>query len=291
MDTENSQAEQGLALAANLPEIMLGDANAQIKPIYDDIQCSLRVPFVNLVFRVLANFPDYLVPAWQGLVPIVRSAPFEAAADRLRDCAALDPLPAALEVSVANEDELFGFNDTIHYVLPKLLLIATLLDEGRSSDDCHFSAKSGELPLGIAEGATKIEMLSPTDAPPAVARLFERIKTAHGHPLVSSYFRGLGQWPDLLGTLWATLEPIVGSPAYEQQKEALIASATAEAEALSGAGSIITAPAGSEGDKIRLLLAAFRRKFIPEMLIDAVLIKAMLEGQGAATASPFSVRG
>lgn len=290
MEKLEPQVARGMQLAAELPEIMPDDAGDRIRPVYDDIQSSLRVPFVNLIFRVLANFPDYFVPAWQDIAPIVRSAAFEQASDQLRARAALERMPGKADFPVKIESELRAFNDTIHYVLPKLLLVATLLDEGDAQPNERPVGASAELPLGIAEGAAKVGMVDPKHAQEPVARLFDRIKAAHGHPLVSSYFRALAQWPEALQLIWAELEPIVGSQPYERRKSALIAFAETEAQALSVLGSRRALPEGSEGEEIRLLLCAFRHKFIPEMLIDALVIKSMLDGPADATTSPLSVK-
>jgi hypothetical protein len=54
------EVERGMRLAADKPDIMPGQASEQIRPIYDDIQRSLRVPVVNLIFRTLANYRTIL---------------------------------------------------------------------------------------------------------------------------------------------------------------------------------------------------------------------------------------
>jgi hypothetical protein len=75
---------RGMQLAAERPEVMPDAAGERIQPIYEDIRRTLRVPFVNLIFRTLANDPEYLVPAWELLAPALRTRGFEAAADELR---------------------------------------------------------------------------------------------------------------------------------------------------------------------------------------------------------------
>ncbi len=294
--TTDPQVRHGLRLAAALPQIMMDDADERIASVYHETQQSLRVPFVNLIFRVLANVPDYLIPAWQALGPIVRSVAFEAAADQLRAHARLEHTPGALDIAIEDDDRLRGFNDTIHYVLPKLLLVATLLDRagesrGAGGRDRAPGGNVGQFPVGVADDATKVELVDPDRASGRVGALFYSIKARHRHPLVSSYFRGLAQWPDVLEAIWRELEPFVGSGEYERRREDLIARATALAEALPPLALEGGPFDGEQGDDVRALLAAFRRKFIPEMLIDAVAIKAMLDGPESATVSRFSVAG
>ena len=62
---QNQEIKQGMQLTADQPVIMPDQASEQIRPIYEDIQRSLRVPIVNLIFRTLANYPDYLEHMWK----------------------------------------------------------------------------------------------------------------------------------------------------------------------------------------------------------------------------------
>ena len=285
-----------MRLAAELPDIRPGQADARIEPIYEDIQQTLRVPFVNLIFRTLANYPDYLEAAWRQLGPMLRMRAFEEAADALRAQALLDPPPGAPEdgwTGIRDLDRLRAFNDTIHYVLPKLLLIATALHETASGRSSQAAGPSGGLaswdtiPPGVAKGASKVQMIDPGETSGPLQDLFERIKARHGHPLVSSYYRGLGNWPDFLRSAWSEIEPRVGSIAYEERKRLLVEQALAVVQNLPEAGPQAEAR-GSREQEIQAILAAFRFKFIPEMLIDVSLIKAMLDGTDEATSSPFS---
>lgn len=294
----NNEIERGMQLAATLPDIMPDQADEKIKPVYEDIQRTLRVPIVNLIFRTLANYPDYLVSLWEQLSPTLHTRAFEQAADSLRSEALLKPVPEVpkkdLE-STDNIDKLRAFNDTIHYVLPKLLLVTTAfefstfgLDAGSGGNDAG-SNSSATIPQGAAEGTTKVQMVDPDKASDQVQRLFKAIKERHGHPLVSSYFRGLGNWPDFLEQTWHQLQPIVGTKAYEERKHKLVAQAESSTQQLAFPKLKQTMLNENQSAEARAILAAFRLKFIPEMLLDAALIKAMLDGVEEATSSRFSV--
>lgn len=291
------QITRGMHLAATLPEVMPDQADLRIAPIYEDIQRTLRVPVVNLIFRTLANYPDFLRQAWAQLAPVGRMPAFEKAADEIRAAALLESAGETTGVEwerLGDLDTIRAFNDTIHYVLPKLLLIATAFDEmafraqsrerggGRALEDT-----SGIAP-GVAHGTTKVEMVDPEKAATRVRELFESIKERHGHPLVSSYYRGLGNWPDFLEAIWERTKPLVGSSAYEARKEQLIRDARGAVRDLPIAGSPPTGANDQQREEIRDILAAFRLKFIPEMLIDASLTKAMIDGSEAARSSRFS---
>ncbi|MEX2535604.1 MAG: halocarboxylic acid dehydrogenase DehI family protein [Trueperaceae bacterium] len=83
--------ERGMRLVPKLPEIMPDQADERVRAIYQSMQRILRVPFVNFIFRTLANDPAYLEPAWNGLSSGFRTVGFERAADRLRAQALLAP--------------------------------------------------------------------------------------------------------------------------------------------------------------------------------------------------------
>jgi hypothetical protein len=292
-DTE-SKVESGMRLVARLPDIMPQQADARMKPIYDDIQQVLRVPFVNLIFRTLANYPDYLESAWQALRPLASSREFEQFADELRSHALLPNLPESpdlREKEVSDREKLRSFNDTIHYVLPKLLLTVSAFAKSANEqkEDQPVSPVRMSLspaPAGIAEGTGKVEMVDPEKANERIQRLFEEIKQRHGHPLVSSYYRGLANWPDMLESVWNKIAPYVGSADYEARKKELIHSASMHLHDWPPLPVKIDPAHSADIDAI---LSAFRQKFIPEMLLDAVLIKSALDGRQAAGISRFSM--
>ena len=292
------EIERGMQLAAGKPDIMPDQAGEQISPIYEDIQRTLRVPLVNLIFRTLANYPDYFVPMWNGVSPAFRSKAFEKEADNLRGMAFLEAVPDASAVnweSLPEIERLRAFNDTIFYVLPKLLLVTTSIYEvsfgSRREEETQPANElnSSEITLGVAEGTAKVQIVNPEKAAERVRELFSSIKEKHGHPLVSSYYRGLANWPDFLEEAWNRIKPLVGSSAYEERKQELIE------QALAGTRNFkllkVEKPAidQEQSKEIKQILTAFQHKFIPEMLLDVALIKAMLDGKEAAAASRFSI--
>lgn len=303
MESRSSQKveiERGMQLAASKPDIMPDQASEQIRPLYEDIQRTLRVPLVNLIFRTLANYPDYFAPMWKELSPAFRSIVFEKRADALRGKALLKRVPDSSGVnweSLADLDRLRAFNDTIYYVLPKLLLVTTAFYEAsfgsKFTEDSGFAKEqdSSQMPLGVAEGTGKVQMVDPQKASAQVSGLFTSIKETHGHPLVSSYYRGVANWPDFLQEGWTRIQPLVGSSPYEERKQELIK------EALTGIGNLplpkVKKPEmdKEQGEEIRRILTAFQHKFIPEMLLDVALLKAMLDGEEAAAFSRFSAAG
>lgn len=298
MSSDREQIERGMQLVDRLPDIMPDQADTRIKLLYEDIQQTLRVPLINLIFRTLANYPDYLETAWRQIRPAVCTQAFEAVADDLRAQALSRYSPSILASTSTfrDLDRLRSFNDTIHYVLPKLLLIATALHKpawngmeeepwGRGGGrEQHVS----ELPQGIIEGTTNVDMVDPENATGPVKALFQNIKERHGHTLVSSYYRGLANWPDFLEVAWSEIEPRVGSAQYEGCRQHLIEQASFLTQKFLRHGPRFQNPEEDQTQEIQMILAAFRLKFIPEMLIDVSLVKAMLDGAESATRARFS---
>nr|WP_162623680.1 hypothetical protein [Paracoccus saliphilus] len=190
-------------------------------------------------------------------------------------------------------DRLRSFNDTIHYVLPKLLLIVIALhklemtidpDAARAESALHLSKPHDR---NMFEGAAKVGLVDPEDAPAAVAALFEKIKERHGHPLVSSYYRGLANWPDFLDLAWGVVKSRVESAPYEECRESLIEQASSLTDGLFDHEPELWRAKENEAHEIRMILGAFRLKFIPEMLIDVTLVKSLLDGPERATLARF----
>ncbi len=57
-----SDIERGMALVPRLPEVMPDQADGALRHVYEETRQTLRIPFVNFIFRALANYEDYLVP-------------------------------------------------------------------------------------------------------------------------------------------------------------------------------------------------------------------------------------
>lgn len=288
------ELEHGLSLISERGEVMPDQADEQLRTCYQDIQDVLRVPFVNFLFRVLANNPEFLIPAWRALRPRLTTRAFERAANELRAMAVLEAdVPDATGVdwtALGDWDQMRRFTDTIHYVLPKLLLVATGFNE--ISQGCAIGVvgtpAADTIPLGVVEGTVKVPMFVPSQATGRLAELFEQIRQRHRHPGVASYYRALGHWPELLEALWQRVEPLVGSPAYEQRKRLLIQRAESLWNHLAGAAAVVKEPEADQATAIHSILAVFRRRLIPDLMLDVGLIEAMLGGTDAAKRSRFS---
>ncbi|WP_159039853.1 halocarboxylic acid dehydrogenase DehI family protein [Christiangramia fulva] len=257
--------------------------------IYKDIQNTLRVPVVNSIFRILANYPDYLEQRWKEVSPVLRTMAFEKQADEIREMALINEFSTFPELSLKNQTkikQLIAFNDTIFYVLPKLLIITGLFyelsygaekrnrSEPENEDDYYY-----KIPFGIVKGTEKVPLIDPGKTRGNIINVFDSIKEVHDYPLISSYYRGIANWPELLQEIWDRIKSMVGTPPYEKRKQELVVFSTNGLQNLQNVIKTqhIIMPE-KESEEIRHILLAFQQKFIPEMLLDLALIKANLGG-------------
>ncbi|QDG50594.1 hypothetical protein FIV42_07550 [Persicimonas caeni] len=216
---------------------------------------------------------------------------FERAADELRDRAAPQ---GDLEAGgrdwsqLGALDQIGPYTDSIHYVLPKLLLVAQAFasqPDNSASTEKNDAPNGQELAYGIAPGTKRVAMVDPQEAPSPVEELFEDIKQHHQHPGVASYFRSLGNWPAFLEAIWHEIRPQVGTDTYNARKSSLTGQAEqAISPLLRRAVARPTIP-----DDITAILWVFERRLIPDLLLDVTMIEALLGRTTVTGGSSFSV--
>ncbi|GAA5175967.1 MULTISPECIES: halocarboxylic acid dehydrogenase DehI family protein [Halomonadaceae] len=285
-EADQQRLAAGEALLPSLTDITPDKADAQIRETYESIQTILRVPFNNFLFRALANWPDYFDGAWRALAPGVGTYAFEEVADELRAAAILDPLPTDTDWSALGAlEDIQPFTDSIHYVLPKLVLLATCLDLGL----VPAPRDSAILPRAVAPGTRALAMLSEQEAPADVKAIFEDIKATHAHPGVASYYRGIAHWPAFLSTVWQQVKARVESDDYRARKKEILTLAQQAVEQRLDAQPLETVTGLPRPDEVGNIAAVFRYRFTTDLLLDVGLIQGMLGGRQAAMRSRFSV--
>ena len=285
--------ERGLRVIPRLGEVMPDEAGEEVRAVYQRTRTHLRVPVVNFLFRSLANYPPYLSFAWDRIEPHLLTPRFEEAADALRSRSLVEPISDSTDwSSLGDPSQIRAFTDTIHYVLPKLLLVSSAFDEGLGGETgaADGPEEAGVRP-GVAEGTTSVAPVGPDEADEETEEVFEEIRGRHGHPDVASYYRGIARWPEFLKSAWERVSPLIGTPAYEERKRDLLEAARVSALELPlpGRGEVIEKGLGEEQvEEIRAILAVFRFRLNPDTLLDTSLVKALLDGPEAARSSRFS---
>ena len=125
-----------------LAEVPEAQASSRILEIYEDIKATLAVPTVNLIYRYMAIYPEYLEAAWRELRPNLRTVYVSQAADRIRAEARLELLPlskAALNVVGVGTSQWEDFRQTMQVyndVNPKGIMVVTALLFGAGRPAC-----------------------------------------------------------------------------------------------------------------------------------------------------------
>src|SRR5947209_7133371 len=107
-------------------QILEDQAEGRVKSIFEDIKSAYRVPFVALLYTVLATEPDVLDLAWRQLHPNVQTVHFERQAADIRRVAAAGVATAGIAVPPPEQDAA-RVVAAIHYAGPKFLLSAAAL--------------------------------------------------------------------------------------------------------------------------------------------------------------------
>ena len=294
MFERTGDVERGLRLIPQLGEVMPDEAGEEVRAVYEETRPHLRVPVVNFLFRSLANYPPYLSFAWERVAPYLLTPRFEEAANALLSRSLVEPVSDSTDLaSLGDLAQIRAFTDTIHYVLPKLLLVSSAFDEGLTGETGAAGrppAAAGIQP-GEAEGTTSVQLVGPDEATEETGKVFEEIRERHGHPDVASYYRGIARWPEFLRVAWERISPLVHTPSYEERKQDLLEAAQSSVLELPlpSRKEVVERGMGEEQiEELRAILAVFRFRLNPDMLLDVSLIKALLDGPEAARSSRFS---
>jgi hypothetical protein len=207
----------------------------------------------------------------------------------------LEPVPDASGVdwgSLGDLGRIRGFTDTIHYVLPKLLLVVSALDEGLLGEPGTADGPSeAAVRPGVAEGTTTVPMVTTGEASGRLREILQEIKGRHGHPDAASYYRGIANWPPFLEAAWERVGPLVGAPAYAERKRELLEGARNAALELplpTAEEAFDNGVSEEQAVEIRAIVALFRFRVISDTFLEVPLIKAFLDGPEAASSSRFS---
>jgi len=288
------------------PQIDYDEATGELKEIYDDIQATMRAPWVAYFCRVLALFPDYLPLAWRAAQPNFTTRYAERAADALRDQSLfpdttppdLRPVLKDLGWDDAQIGEVRRALDALNYGNPKYLLLITAWAEAfqdRLAGGASLSPEdSALLPPGLPDGVAPLHLVDPATATPEVQALFTRVKELHLYHGISSDYRVLASWPEFLGVaLDQVLGPVVPTAEYTLKCRALLIQAR---ELVRG----FPSPAGISPDALAdscspLEIAALTglltmyQQFVITVTVDMIHVKRALDGPEAAAASPFPI--
>ena len=256
---------------------MPAQALSHVEDVLADVQPVLGVPFTNLIFHKLANWPDFLTLAWHRTRPVVLTVEFQRYAAVLAALAKPDVAPAAFAwpdgLDTEDLHRVRLLTDAYATAQPQLmLLVAGWLRaiEGRPARSATLTPRTEP---GRGDPAADVPMVGLPPSDPDVTKLFGDMIGRRGHPGVASYYRSLAQWPSLLNSCWHILEPTVLSPDYDMRVRRLVTAADLAVTDLGfGQAGLLGLP--QHNNTLRVLLAAWRDVQVPQLMLDTLRLKA-----------------
>lgn len=235
----------------SLPEIREADAPPDVDVIYGQLRAAYGLPLVNLIWRHFATLPGVLAWAWESVAPAMPLVP--AATERV--AAALEPLPRlAMGPDAAALARLYNRGNLSN------LVVLTALLRGKRGDAEPVSAPSPAMLPGPPP-LPRLEHLSEKTRREVLA-----LAGLHGHAsgVVPTLYLHLAHFPALLAPLYMSLSPLMAMGRIAQLREAALAAADREAEALRPHLAAPAAPPGRESAEA--VLRPFVARVIPEMV-------------------------
>src|ERR1700752_286187 len=160
------------------PEVDQADARGELGNIYDDIEFTLRAPWVPFAIRVMSLFPAFVPAAWHMLKPQISTMYAEKGADLVREASIVlgpppgDPRPK-LRAAGRSDEEIGKIDqalDFLNYGNPKGLILITAWNEawneraaGDPANDLS-AAEARQLPRGLPDGVEKFHLIDPDRA-------------------------------------------------------------------------------------------------------------------------------
>ena len=282
--------------------------SGELAEIYDDIESTLRLPWVPFAIRVLSLFPAFVPAAWPKLKPQISTVYAEKGADLVREASIIpgpppaDPRPK-LRAAGRSDDEIAAISqalDSLNYGNPKGLILITAWNEAwneRAADSPGNSlsaAQARQLPRGLPGGVDKLHLIDPDLAPADVQELLRQAKDLFLYHAPASDYRVLAAWPDFLRIVVEDiLAPLALTAEYEETARRIRAIAREHVAGFAEVGGVSRRQmshslSGPEVAGLTGVLFMYDR-FIADITIAMIRVKQAFDGASSATANKFPV--
>jgi hypothetical protein len=293
---------------SKFPQVEYADASGELVKIYDDIQFTLRIPWVPFAIRVLSLFPAFVPAAWQMLKPQISTVYAEKGADLVREASIIpgppppDPRPR-LRAAGRSEEEISKIRqalDSLNYGNPKGLILTTAWNEAwneraaGSPANYLSAAEARQLPRGLPNGVEKLHLIDPDRAPLDVQELWRQAKDLFLYHAPASDYRVLAAWPDFLRiAVEDILTPVALTAGYEETARRIRAIARNHVAGFSHVGGVSRRQlsdslSGPEIAGLTGVLFMYNR-FTADITIAMIRVKQAFDGASSATANKFPV--
>lgn len=259
-EIEIARAESGAELLLTLPAQT--PSSPELDRVLAEIPAAYGIAAASPIFQALAHWPDFLIPAWAAWAPLIDSPAYRAALATIT----VPALPVDRRVPTT-EDGLPGYLALQASVLPELLLLATAWYDSASG--------LGGAGAAVAENPPAREIraagLSPAGAAVETDDALSAIALAHGHPRILSPYRVVAADAPFLLAATPSLLDAIASAEYAVARQAIL-------DAAATAAPTVGMPAvPSSDDGPRQILALFRNRMIPPLILDTALFTSMAE--------------
>jgi peptidoglycan hydrolase-like protein with peptidoglycan-binding domain len=293
---------------SKFPQVDQADAGGELAEIYDDIESTLRVPWVPFAVRVMSLFPAFVPAAWRMLKPQISTMYAEKGADLVREASVIsgpppaDPRPKLRAAGRSDEQirEIRQALDSLNYGNPKGLILITAWNEAwneraaGSPANCLPAAEARQLPYGLPGGVEKLRLIDPDRAPLDVQELLRQAKDLFLHHAPMSDYRVLAAWPDVLRiAVEDILTPVALTAGYEETARRIRAIARTRVAGFSDVGGVSRRQmrdslSGPEIAGLTGVLFMYNR-FIADITIAMIRVKQAFDGASSATENKFPV--
>jgi hypothetical protein len=293
---------------SRFPEVAPPNARGKLGEIYDDIEFTLRVPWVPFAIRVMSLFPDFVPIAWQKAKPQVSTMYAEKGADLVREASIIpgqpppDPRPK-LRAAGRSNDEIGKIGralDSLNYGNPKAMILITAWNEAwneraaGSPANSLSAAEARQLPRGLPDGVEKLHLIDPDRAPRDVQELLRQAKDLLLHHAPMSDYRVLAAWPDFLRiAVEDILAPVALTAEYEETARRIRAIARNHVAGFSDVGGVSRRQISDSlgGPQIAGLTGVLfmYNHLIADITIAMIRVKQALDGASSATENKFPV--
>lgn len=211
----------GATELANIPEIAETQAEGRVATIYADIQETLGVPFVNLIYRHLATAPAVLDCVWDALRPHYVSGALAGQAAQLRreveamvqdwPVAQMGRSPGGARTAAAGLVDMYNGANSLNLIALQHLL-GPRASRQASQQGAHELASVAAKPAADIGGQPSVPRLP--EFRELHQREVDRIHrlNAYGEPgapaMVASLYRHLAAWPGVLQEVELVLTPL-----------------------------------------------------------------------------------
>jgi len=290
------------------PEVGQADARGELRNIYDDIEFTLRAPWVPFAIRVMSLFPAFVPAAWRMLKPHISTVYAEKGADLVREASIIpgpppgDPRPKLRAAGWSDEDisKIGRALDSLNYGNPKGLILITAWNEAwneraAGSPASNLSAaEARQLPHGLPDGVETFHLIEPDRAPPEIQELLRQAKDLLLQHAPMSDFRVLATWPEVLRiAIEDILAPVALTAEYEETAGRIRAIARKHVAGFSGVAGVSRRQMSDSlsGQQIAGLTGVLfmYNRFIADITIAMIRVKQAFAGASSATENKFPV--